>query len=317
MPEPPPVLVHVGYHKTGSSWLQKHFFSRPETGFHYVDKAEDDHPVRQLVRVRPFEFDPHAFRARFEPLLRPGQADGLVPVVSFERLAGHPCSGGYDSKEIANRLAEVFPRARILVVIREQHSMIVSAYKQYVDGGGTCSLRQFLEPPTSPTMRVPGFDFAHFEYDHLLRYYHDLFGPESVLVLAFEQFVLEPAAFVTAIARFAERSVPAGVVDSLPFETRQRPALPATIVSIRRRSNRFVRSDLNPAPLFEPGKPKRLERFAKSRMVGALVTERRAARSEAALRRAVAEIVGARYAESNRATAALTGLDLRHYGWTI
>jgi hypothetical protein len=312
------VIVHIGYYKTGSSWLQKHFFSGdPRTGLRTIGKVGADHPARRLVRVRPFEFDAATCRAWFEPLLEPVKADGLMPVVSFERLAGHPCSGGYDGKEIAHRLKEVFPEARILIVIREQRSIIVSTYKQYVKGGGPGTLRQFLEPPTSTSMRVPGFDFRHFEYEHLLRHYRSLFGPEIVLTLAFEQFVREPADFVAEIGRFAGLPVSGELLDSLPFEARVNPAFSAAKTEVRRRRNRLVRSELNPAPLLESRPLKRLTRFTESTGFEALVPDRLAARKEASLRRAVAEIVGDRYAESNRATAELTGIDLGGYGWTV
>ena len=27
------VLIHIGYHKTGTNWLQRRFFSDPATGY--------------------------------------------------------------------------------------------------------------------------------------------------------------------------------------------------------------------------------------------------------------------------------------------
>ena len=141
---------------------------KPRSSPATVDKAAPDHPVRQLVGARPFEFDAASSRAAFDPLLSKVEDEGLFPVVSFERFSGNPFSGGYDSKEIANRLAEVFPGARVLVVIREQRSMIVSTYKQYVREGGALPPRKFMLPPASKSMRVPWFDLRHFEYHHLL-----------------------------------------------------------------------------------------------------------------------------------------------------
>ena len=75
--------------------------------------------------------------------------EGLSPVVSFERFSGNPFSGGYDSKEIADRLVRVFPDARVLVIVREQRSMIVSTYKKYVREGGALPPSKFMRPPTS------------------------------------------------------------------------------------------------------------------------------------------------------------------------
>jgi hypothetical protein len=99
-------------------------------------KAALTHPVHTLVRARPFDFDAATVRSEFEPMLADAEREGLLPIVSFPRLSGHPYSGGYDSRPIADRIAQVFPEARILIVIREQRSTIVSTYKQYVHAGG-------------------------------------------------------------------------------------------------------------------------------------------------------------------------------------
>jgi Sulfotransferase family len=312
------VLVHIGYHKTGSNWLQRHLFRNSRTGFRWLGKTGGDHPVRQLVRALPFHFDAQATRAQFEPLVRAAESDGLLPVVSYERLSGHPFSGGHDSEQIAYRLKDVFPDAQVLVVIREQRSMIVSTYKQYVKAGGPCSLPRFLLPPRSRSMRVPWFDLAHFEYEHLLRHYRRLFGAERVLTLPYEQFVRDARSFVAAICEFAGRSLDEELLDGLPFTARSNPALPAVEVAIRRRRNHlYVRSELNPAPVLDSRAAKRAARLATAPQVIRLVPERLAASSEAALRREVADLVGDRYRESNRETAELTGLDLAGYGWPV
>jgi hypothetical protein len=313
VPVTPPVLLHVGYHKTGSRWLRALFFSNPGTGLGWVDKAGADHPVRRLVAARPLEFDPDETRAEFEPLLKRIVDDGLSPVVSFERFSGNPFSGGYDSKEIADRLVQVFPDARVLVVVREQRSMIVSTYKQYVREGGALSPSKFLLPPTSRSMRVPWFDLRHFEYHRLLDYYRRLFGPDSVLGLAYEQFVGDPRSFVERIASFAGRTLSDETLASLPFDTRTNPGPPATAITVRRVLNGIgVCTDLNPAPpLASPvfwRLGKRIDRLS-------LAPRQAVDREEAKLRRTVAEIVGERYVDSNRRTAELLGVDLGAYGW--
>ncbi len=310
-----PILLHVGYHKTGSRWLRFLFFGNAATGFGWVDKAGEEHPVRRLVRARPLEFDAAQSRAEFEPMLQRIREEGLFPVVSFERFSGNPFSGGYDSKEIADRLVQVFPEARVLVVVREQRSMIVSTYKQYVREGGALPPTKFMRPPASRSLRVPWFDLAHFEYHHLLGYYRRLFGPDAVLALTYEHFVRDPRSFVEQIASFAGKPLDAETLDSLPYERRTNPGPPATAIALRRRLNVLgVRSDLNPAPpLASPAfwrLGKRIDRHA-------LAPRRAVEHEEEKLRRAVAETVGDRYVESNRRTAELTGIDLGAYGWMV
>jgi len=307
------VLLHVGYHKTGSRWLRALFFGNPATGLGWTDKDGVDHPVRKLVAARPLEFDAGQSRAEFAPLLQRIVDAGLSPVVSFERLSGNPFSGGYDSKEIADRLVQVFPGARVLVVVREQRRVIVSTYKQYVREGGALSPTKFMLPPTSRSIRVPWFDLRHFEYHHLLGYYRQLFGAESVLALPYEQFAADPRSFVARIASFAARPLSEETLDSLPFGTRTNPGPPATAIAARRVLNGLgVCSDLNPAPplpsplFWRLGK--RIDRLS-------LAPQQAVEHEEAKLRRAVVATVGDRYVESNRRTAELIGVDLASYGW--
>jgi Sulfotransferase family len=310
-----PILLHIGYHKTGSGWLRRLFFPDPRSGFGWLGKDPGKHPIRRLVREPALRFDVERSRARFEELARPSEEAGLVPALSFERLTGHPFSGGYDGKEIADRLAAVFPTGRVLAVVREQRAIIRSIYKQYVRDGGGATLEEFLDPPTTPSARGPLFDLGFYEYDRLHSYYRRLFGTERVLVLAYEQFVGDPAAFVRAIADFMGRPLAEGVVASLPFTTRSNRSPGAAGIELARRINRLggVPSEIAPAPLIRSKRLKRLARRAEgARFPGSLDR-----RLEARLSETIDERVSGFYAESNRRTAELTGLPLSSYGWEL
>jgi hypothetical protein len=313
-----PILIHIGYHKTATSWLEHLIFDHPETGFRWFHKKSRLAPVHRLIRDRPFEFDADEVRAQFEPLIAEAEAEGLKPVVSFGRLSGHAFSGGYDSKQIADRLKAVFPEARVLIVIREQRSIIVSTYKQYVKTGGLCSLEHFLVPAKGD-WRIPEFDLRYYEYHHLIGYYQRLYGRENVLVLPYEELVRNARGFVSTIAEFAGRPLPDGVLERLPYDQRSTVAKPALMLGVSRPFNRFGEpTDLNPQPL--PG-PTALAQLPKTmRRWGVWehpLAQKLADRSERRLREKVAKVVGDRYVASNRETAALTGLDLSAYGWMV
>jgi Sulfotransferase family len=312
-------LVHIGYHKTGTNWLQEELFGDPRTGYRWLGKQPLTHPVHTLVRARPFDFDPAAVRSEFEPMLAEAERDGLLPVVSFPRLSGHPYSGGYDSRQIADRIAQVFPEGRILVVIREQRSMIVSTYKQYVNAGGEAKLGHFLQPSKQREWRVPGFDYGHFAYDGLIGHYRSLYGADTVLVLPYEQFVADGPGFVEAIARFAGREIPADAIARLPFDVRSNKAQSALAIEVARPLNRFRRrSDLNPEPLFESRLlSKAGTRIRRADLLASPATRKLARGSEQRLRDYVAAAVGTRYVPSNGETMRMTGLDLGALGWQV
>ena len=313
------VLVHIGYHKTGTNWLQRLLFSDPETGYRWLGKRPSSHPVRRIVRDRPFEFDAAAVRAAFEPMVRDAEEAGLLPVVSLERLSGHPLSGGYDGWEIAGRIRAVFPEARVLAVVREQRSAVVSMYKGYVQQGAAGTIDDFLRPPTSRSERVPLFNRRYFEYDQLIAHYRELFGSENVHALAFDQFVEDGRGFIAGIGEFAGRPIPAGVLDRLPYTQREnaRTASALTLSLTRLLNHLGPPTELNPTPPVRSKAVRGLaRRMEESDALNGRLTRRLAARREADLRAAVDRWAGKKFAGSNRRLERLLGVDLGAYGWT-
>jgi Sulfotransferase family len=312
-----PVLLHVGYHRTATSWLQKNVFADQAAGFGWTGKKAVDHPVRQVISLRWSEFDADALRGRFDELIEPIRAGGHVPVVSFERLSGHAASGGHDSAQIAERLKAVFPEARVLVVMREQRSAILSNYKMYVKAGGAATLRDFLVPATTPNRRLPTFDFEFFEYHHLLERYRRLFGAENVLALLYEQFVEDARSYVRSIATFAGRPPADSLLDSLPYGESQHGSPSTSELRTQRVLNHFIRSELNPTPALDLRRRNVLRKLARGPAAAMLTRGRSAQRLEEALRDDVEELVGDRYRDSNRRIAELTQIDVARYGWMV
>jgi hypothetical protein len=97
-PEP---LIHIGYHKTGSTWLQRRISSDTALGFAQVSpRTKID---RAFIILNPFTFEPADIVERFADVL--SQAEhGAVPVISHERLSGK--QGTQDAQPIADRLAK-------------------------------------------------------------------------------------------------------------------------------------------------------------------------------------------------------------------
>lgn len=196
-----PLLVHIGYHKTATTWLQLSLFC-PEHGFAQV--MSHDEIFADVVMPHGLGFDASAARTLLKA--RRGQgAAGQADVISLEALVGHPFYGGRESDSFARRLNEIAPDARILITIREQCRMIASVYMQYLRRGGTLSPQAFFAGEAAAGFF--GFDAAHFEYDRLAGLYQSLFGSENVFVLPQERIARDQPAAVAKIAGFAGNTV--------------------------------------------------------------------------------------------------------------
>jgi len=300
----PPPLIHVGYHKTGTTWLQTGLFVDGASGF---GRPWDTKAIRDtFVLADPFDFDPLQARATFESILSADSEPHLVPVLSDERLSGSPHAGGFDAATIASRLSAVFPEARVLLVFREQVDVIHSIYKQYVRDGGVARLSAYLRP-RNPA-EIPQFRFAHFEYHRPIQRYRELFGEDRVLALPFETLVRSEREFVGEIVAFC------GLPSVRAHRRGERyPSLGSTTLAIKRWINAFlVRNSLSPAaPFYVKDHQRRFENL--DRFVPRYLSRRRDRRERSLITEAVVD----RYVESNRQTARLTGRDLAALGYRV
>lgn len=305
-----PVLLHIGYHKTASSLLQTTIFDRADHGF----MRPLDEPRHQLVvdfvRPGPFSYAPESVRAKYQAHLQTASSKGLTMVLSHERLSGYPPSGGYDSRTLADRLHETFPEAAVLIVIREQASLINSMYSQYISDGGDMSLKHYLSAPQPHLMRVPSFSFDFYEFHRLIDYYQNLFGKGQVLAIPYEILRRDPAAFIERIASFCGK--PVQEAPALGSVNSQRPML---MQICQRYINRFFsdnqlsRQALVPCTRLARGF-RRLEPVFKG-----LTGERWDQRQRKRQLDVIKEAIGQRYGPSNRQTSELINVDLADYGY--
>lgn len=301
------VLLHVGYPKTGSTWLRHTLYENPARGFASPWERNDLHRV--FLKPHPLAFDRDQARRFLDAGIEQARSSGLVPVVANEMFTGNTHVGSWNSTVMADRLAAVVPEARVVLVIREQRSMILSSYSEFVKSGGQGSIDRYVTPPRGG-VGVPAFDFMQFEYDRLITYYERLF-PGRVLVLAFEQLRRDPTAFAARIASFAGAPEQGAIEDDA-----QNPSLSPLSLAVKQRLNLLFRHAVNPAGLMDdPPRNwrlvRRLTRLDRRLPAGL----RRSGRAR--LERRVSDLIGDRYLDSNARTAELTGLDLAAFGYAV
>jgi hypothetical protein len=301
------LLLHIGYHKTGTTWLRHRFFPRPDLPFHVFSRY--DHDMAALLHPNALDYDPAAVRRRYQPGIDAAEAAGKIAVITHERLSGDPHSGGYDSKEMAERLHRTFPDARVLIGIREQRSMILSCYKQYLKYGGACSLADYLK--YSGDHRRPQFHRNHLRYHRLIIRYQEMFGGENVLVQPYDRFRTDPAGYVATLAAFLGVQVPA----DLPYEDRVNVPVKPAALWVKRLMNPFLRRDsLNGySPYVNDPVSKVGQRIVK--LVNEVAPSDLNAQIDADWKALIERACDGYYEESNRITSARIGTDLAQFGY--
>jgi hypothetical protein len=301
-----PVVLHLGYPKTATTWLQRHVF-QPGNGF--VHLFARDEIADLFVKTDDQQFDEKVVRRRIENRLaevEPGQQ----PVVSLERLVGAPYAGGYDRLAIARRLAAVFPDAGVLVCIREQVAAIASLYKQYVRSGGYEPLPAYLQPVEVYRL-IPRFDFAYFDYGQAVDAYRSVFGGR-VNFVPYELLRADQAAFLGRLGDVLGREVGAPESDRVV-----RPGLSAAAIGVLRPVHRVLRrTELNQAPMVDaPRLATTLNRAAA--WVDLRLPPRARRRFDDRMEQAVATACGDRFRAGNRHASAALDLDLGALGYAV
>jgi|26BtaG_2_1085354.scaffolds.fasta_scaffold00002_252 hypothetical protein len=207
------VLIHIGYHKTGTTWLQKNTFSKNSTIFQSISPMEGDRSfAKDFIwdengyLLNPFDLNEEDIRRHLKKLVDQRNDSNKIYVVSDERLSGSPHSSGFNSSVILKRIKKIFPNGKILIVIREQNSWLLSNYYQYLTAGGTHSLKKYLN--INYDGKRPGFSPNHVLYHHLIRGYQDEFGKENVLVLPYELFRSDKIDFFKKFSDFLNIEIP-------------------------------------------------------------------------------------------------------------
>ena len=285
-----PHLLHIGYQKTASTFLQKRLFPKIESRWF-------DRPMTTLLCRNLIGEDVYLERTFASYLAEQSDHHGKPGIVSFESLAGHIWEGSATTLRTAKRLARAAPGATVLVIVRSQPAMLVALYGQYVNEGGPGSFTRFLSGD------LPGveLDPSYLDFQFLVELYRDLFP--DVVIVPYERFRDDPKMFIAGICDL----LGSPFVDTPTFL--DNPTTSTVGSALLRLSNKgFRRSSFNPdPPLAMPG----------SRVVRAPLQRLQIGRSLWEQYRREAEVFCGRFAQSNARLQQTCNWDLSEYGYPL
>jgi hypothetical protein len=189
-------LLHPGWAKAGSTFLQEWFSRHPQlrymphsfAGFRNVFQMADVAQESREIRYR--------YYVTSNELLGSG---GNVPhgfaLHSFRMLRNRDLRAG--QRRVCTMLREIFPDSKVLIVTRGFSGIIRSLYSQYVKLGGEQDFPGYLEAHT------PILD-QWLDVDYNLGLYRTAFGRQNVLVLPFELMQSDTRAFISILEEFLD-----------------------------------------------------------------------------------------------------------------
>lgn len=161
-------LIHVGYPKSGSSFLGEWFHRHPSFVFKDfkiagLDSTEDlcQHAIGNGSEKKYFVVRDMRFSC---PIVE--EVNGFNNIEEYQ-------------KNICNTLHSLFPNSKILVVTRGFEAAIKSNHVQYIKEGGVYTLRTLIKNNLDSK-------WITYNYSYLINLYRNYFGPENVIVIPYE-----------------------------------------------------------------------------------------------------------------------------------
>jgi hypothetical protein len=182
-------LIHIGFPKAGSTFLQHWFEAHPQIAYAKggIAGIEGAYGI-VYAALSPAVAQPW----------RVTSAEGLTAPLATTAAgtrgdeARRPASSAEAQARVCALLASLFSDATILIVTRGFRSMILSSYSQYVRAGGTLSLADMVGA---------ALHYQPWDYDEVIRLYEEAFGADSVIVFPYELLADDPASFLNHLER--------------------------------------------------------------------------------------------------------------------
>jgi hypothetical protein len=144
------IFIHIGLHRTGTTFLQQEVFPKLNVNFIHVD-AKD---IMKKANIK----------------------DGQINLLSSEYFSGSPLDfenihyGSSDRYLIVDKIKNLYPKAELIVVLRDTKDWKRSLYNQYVKSQGHISKEDFDKK----------FDKSYLDYVTYTDYLNSKFGIMNV-----------------------------------------------------------------------------------------------------------------------------------------
>jgi len=188
----PEIILHVGMHKTGTTFLQWNVF-------HYVDANYLWHIfykswLRDLLNMKK-EVDYQKIKNKLSTVL----STKKVNIFSEENIYTYQFSKIDNRYKRLERIKKVFPEAKIIFGTRKKEENLVSWYVEYVAVGGVLDFQGFLENHLNQDK---------FDYEPYIKKLIEYYGKENVFVYSLDELRKEQEKVVHNMCKFMKVDTP-------------------------------------------------------------------------------------------------------------
>jgi hypothetical protein len=181
-------LIHIGYPKAGSTFLQHWFDAHPQLAHEYgaIAGFRDMHAITREGCTRRNVL----YRVTSNEQFSAPRADAGSRAMDYERPLALTLAEAQE--QVCSMLSTAFPNATVLIVTRGFRSMILSSLSQYARSGGTIDL--------AARIRAGQQQPDPWHYDYLIGMYRHAFGEENVILMPYELLRDDADAFLRTLS---------------------------------------------------------------------------------------------------------------------
>lgn len=211
------IVIHIGLPKTATTFLQNEFFPKLN-GVTYIGRpyTQENYAFNNIQFADRTIYSASSVKKEFNKIICTSNQNTIL--ISDELFSGFPLYNYINRGIIAERLADMAPKAEIILFLRSQVDLIASLYNQYVKIGWVSRPldESFLHNPGKGLSLEKWFDgqrkwnkknrfishrsffnVEHFKYSKIYSLYENLFS--KVHVILYEDFISDKEKYLNKI----------------------------------------------------------------------------------------------------------------------
>jgi hypothetical protein len=206
------VIIHIGFPKTATTWLQKRYFPKVQN-FKYIPPSVTN---SDIVGCNDF----------FAQKIALDWLKGNKIIISNENLLGLARISEFIRIGLAERLKKLFPNAHIVIFIRNQIDLIASEYSWYIkNSGGTYNPNDFVFKSIRNPYGLFLYKVQNLQYDKVIDLYQQLFGKKNIHIFLYEDLKNNPKFFLENFSKQFCFDVQLDLIDYSPINIMLRKRL--------------------------------------------------------------------------------------------
>lgn len=231
------VFIHVGLHKTGSTFLQSEVFNKMNDieSINFLNKDLLQKEFEYIQSSNPIYFEKKKIK-NLENFFKEKTNNFLISSEQFSGNFNFQITGtGTQFFNNMKMLKDIFPKIKIIIIFRNQMDLLISHYKDEVVNGLTLDFEEWLK------LRIKFNSLNFLNYNKTLEFLRILFGIENVIFDLYENIFYDS----TKMKTFLDKISSSYDFNQINFNKRINLSPSDIAIKCNKITNRLIKTKMN------------------------------------------------------------------------